>query len=303
MTDSSTQVAIETVGLTKRFGRETAVRDLTMRIPAGSTFGFIGPNGAGKSTTIKMLMGVLRRSAGEARVLGIDPAVDHLSVKQRVGYVPEHQFIFRWMRAGEAVSFCRSLYPKWNDKLCNELTRLFGVDLNKKVKQMSKGTVVKLSLLLAMSHEPDVLILDEPMAGLDPMVREEFLDGILQTATEHERTVLFSSHTLSDVQRMADAVGIINEGRLLVHCEVDALLNSTKRIRAVLSDGCQPERPPENMIWQRVNRREWLLSVKDFSTETVEQLRADNRLEQVEVMDMGLEDIFKDFVRGWRTSA
>lgn len=300
-TTGSSDLAVVLAGMTKRFGRQTAVHDLSLQIPKGTTLGFLGPNGAGKTTTIKVLMGLLARDCGEARVLGVDPSLDACAVKQRVGYVPEEQLIYRWMRVGEAIRFCRSFYPAWNDKLCAELLKLFALDTRKKVKHLSKGMVVKLSLLLALSHEPELLILDEPMAGLDPVAREELLDGVLQTLCDREQTVLFSSHTLSDVQRLADTIGIINEGRLLVHSGMDALLRSTKRIRAVLTDGCAPSRPPEHTIWQRVQNREWLLTVKDFSPATVERLRATNRLEQVEVIDLGLEDIFKDYVRGWRT--
>ena len=161
---------------------------------------------------------------------------------------------------------------------------------------------MKLSLLLAMSHEPDLLILDEPMAGLDPVAREELLDGVLRTVCDRNQTVLFSSHTLADVQRLADTIGIINEGRLLVHDSVDALLGSTKRIHAVLKDGAVPAGAPEGTIWQRVHDREWQLTVNDFSNDTLERLRAANRLEHFEVIDLGLEDIFKDYVRGWRAS-
>jgi ABC-2 type transport system ATP-binding protein len=158
-------------------------------------------------------------------------------------------------------------------------------------------------LLLAMSHEPELLVLDEPMAGLDPVIREELLDGVLQTVCDRRHTVFFSSHTLSDVQRLADAVGIIHEGRLMVHSDVDTLLKGTKRIRAVLEDGSTPACPPETMIWQRVQNREWLVTVRDFSADTVERLRATNPVEQVEVIDLPLEEIFKDYVRGWRASA
>jgi ABC-2 type transport system ATP-binding protein len=302
-TDKVSGVVVEVAGVTKRFGRQVAVQDLTLQIGKGQTLGLLGPNGAGKTTTIKLLMGLLRRDGGQVSVLGVDPAVDDVTVKRRVGYVPEQQFIYRWMRVREAIGFCRSVYPRWNDKVCAELLQLFNLDADKKVKNLSKGMVVKLSLLLAMSHEPEMLILDEPMAGLDPLVREELLDGVLQTICDRELTILFSSHTLADVQRMADMIGIMNEGRLLVHCGVDDLLRSTKRIRAVLKDGSVPSGVPTGTIWQRVANREWLLTVRDFSADTVERLRATNTLEQVEVTDVGLEDIFKDYVRGWRASA
>jgi len=302
-TGESSEKTVELAGVTKRFAKQTAVQDLSLQIPKGTGFGFIGPNGAGKTTTIKMIMGLLRSDAGRIVALGLDPVVDGLTLKQRVGYVPEQQVIHRWMRVREAIQFCRSFHATWNDTLCADLLGQFDLDPDKKVKQLSKGMVVKLSLLLAMSHEPELLILDEPMAGLDPVVREELLDGILQTICDREQTVVFSSHTLGDVQRLADAIGIINEGRLMVHCAVDDLLRRTKRIRAVLSDGSTPEHPPEGMIWQRVQNREWLLTVEDFSAETVAGLRATNALERVEVIDLGLEDIFKDYVRGWRASA
>lgn len=298
----ASEVAVELAGVTKRFKQQVAVKDLSLQIRQGTTLGLLGPNGAGKTTTIKMLMGLLPRDAGRVSVLGVDPAVEHVAVKQRVGYVPEQQFIYRWMRVREAISFCRSLYPQWNETRCSELLRLFQLGPEKKVKAMSKGMVVKLALLLALSHEPEMLVLDEPMAGLDPLVREELLDGVLQSVCERAPTIVFSSHTVADVQRMADVVGIMYEGRLLVHCGVDDLLRGTKRIRAVLKDGQAPAAVPPGTIWQRVQNREWLLTVRDFSAETVERLHTANRLEQLEVTDLGLEDIFKDFVRGWRAS-
>ncbi len=301
--DKTLELAVELVGVTKRFGRSTAVDDLSLRIPRGTAFGFLGVNGAGKTTTIKMLMGLLRGDAGLVAVLGIDPTQDAHAVKQRVGYVPEQQFIYRWMSVDEAVSFCRSLYPTWNDELCAQLLQLFRLEPRMKVKHLSKGMVVKLSLLLAMSHEPELLVLDEPMAGLDPIAREELLDGVLRTMCERDQTLVFSSHTLGDVRRMADRIGIIHEGRLLVQRGVDDLLANTKRIRAVLRDGEAPSKHPEGTIWQRVRNREWLLTVSNFSADTVEQLRASNRLDQIEVIDLGLEDVFKDYVRGWRASA
>ena len=297
---ADTRPAIEVVGLTKRFGRTTAVDDLSMRIAPGSTFGLIGPNGAGKTTTIKMLMGILRPTAGHAYVLGNEVLAEPLAVKQRVGYVPETHNIDRWMRVAEVVGFCRSLYDSWNDETCREMLELFGLDERKKVKHLSKGMLVKLSLVLAVSHEPEVLVLDEPMAGLDPLAREEFLDGVLRTICERGRTVLFSTHSLDDVQRLADTVGILYGGRLLVHRNIEELLASTKQIRATLTNGRRPEQLPVNTIWQQVRGREWSVTVANFTPETVQQVRAEDGVDHVEVIDLGLEDLFKDFVRGQR---
>lgn len=293
--------AIELVGLTKRFGRTMAVNNLSLTIPRGSTFGLLGPNGAGKSTTIKMLMGMLTISDGLVRLLGIDVAEDPVQVKQRVGYVPETHHIYRWMRVREVIGFCKSCFHTWNDETCREMVDLFGLDLEKKVKHLSKGMQVKLALLLAVSHEPELLLLDEPLSGLDPVAREDFLEGVLQTICERGQTVLISSHILDDVRRLADTVGILHEGRLLLHGNLDALLTSTKRIRATLRDGVRPQKVPEGTIWQRTEGREWTITVRDFSAEKVQQVQAIDGVEHVNVIDLGLEELFKDFIRGQRT--
>lgn len=294
--------AIELTGLTKRFGRTLAVSDLSLTIPRGSTFGLLGPNGAGKSTTIKMLMGMLSITAGEARLLGIDVAADPIQVKQRVGYVPETHHVYRWMRVGEAIGFCKSCFRTWNDQTCQEMVELFGLDLEKKVKHLSKGMQVKLALLLAVSHEPDLLLLDEPLSGLDPIAREEFLDGVLRTICDRGQTVLISSHMLDDVRRLADTVGILHEGKLLLHGNLDALLTSTKRICATLRDGCRPTQVPDGMIWQRIKGREWTITVRDFAPEKVQQVQAIEGVENARVVDLGLEELFKDFIRGQRVA-
>ena len=295
---SSEVLAVD--GLSKRFGATTAVNELRLSVAAGRTLGLLGVNGAGKTTTIKLLMGLLRRDAGMVRVLGVDPVADPLSVRRRVGYVPEQHLIHRWMRIGDAVAFCRPFFPTWNDALTGRLVTEFGLDPRKRVRHLSKGMLVKLSLVLALAHEPELLLLDEPMAGLDPIAREELLDGVLRSICERPRTILLSSHTLSDVQRLSDEIAILHEGRLLVHSPIDELLRRTKRIRAVLVDGCAPSERPAGLFWERVQNREWLLSVKDFEPATVELLRTRNRVENVQVIDIGLEDVFKDYVRSWR---
>ena len=295
--------AIELARLTKRFDSTLAVDELSLEVPRGTTFGLIGPNGAGKSTTIKMLMGLLSTTGGRARVLGIDPFAEPVRLKQRVGYVPESHHIYRWMRVEEVLGFCRSLYDTWNEQTCREMLGLFGLDPRKKVKHLSKGMLVKLSLLLAVSHDPELLVLDEPMAGLDPVAREEFLDGVLRTICERGQTVVFSTHSLDDVQRLADTVGILYGGRLLVHRNIEELLASTKRIRATLTADRPPGEPPENTIWQSVQGREWSITVGDFTLDTVERIRVLEGVGHVEVIDLALDDVFKDFIKGRRAAS
>jgi ABC-2 type transport system ATP-binding protein len=293
--------AIELTGLTKRYGSVAVVDNLSLSIPRGTTLGLIGPNGAGKSTTIKMLMGLLSRTAGHARILGIDVTENPSRLHQQVGYVPEFHNMYRWMRIEDVIWFARSFYATWNDDLCERLLDLFALDRRKKIKHLSKGMVAKVSLVVAISHEPDVLILDEPVSGVDAIAREEFLDGVLQSLVDRNCTVLFSSHTLDDVQRLADSVAMLYEGQLLVHCPVDELLSSAKRVRAVLRDGCLPRWQPRETIWQKVERREWQLTIHPYSPQLMEQLQSENPVDCVEVADLSLEDLFKHYVKGRRT--
>ncbi len=295
--------AIQLNELSKWFRRNDAVINLSLEIPRGTVFGLIGPNGAGKTTAIRTIMGLLRPSQGTVAVLGLDPIASPVAVRQRVGYVPETHHIYRWMRVEQVIGFSRAFFDKWNDDKCNALLKLFDLDPRQKVKHLSKGMLGKLGLLLAVSHEPELLILDEPMAGLDPVAREEVLDGVLRTIVDREQTVLISSHTMDDVQRLADSIGILYKGQLLLHRQLDDLLASTKRIRATLVNGHVPDTLPENLICQRVDGREWELTVDSFDAEQVELLRQQPAVEHVEVIDLGLEDLFKDLFRGKRATS
>lgn len=300
-TGTQTDLAIALSGVTKQFGTTVAVDGLSLSVKQGSTFGLIGPNGAGKSTTIKMMMGILRPTAGTIRVLGRDVATEAEEIKQRVGYVPELHFMDSWMRVKEVTGYCRSAYARWNDDVCREMLERFELDPTRKVAQMSKGMLVKLSLVLAVSHEPEMLLMDEPMAGLDPVAREEFLDGVLRTVCDRGQTVLLSTHALDDIQRIADEVGFLYGGRLLLQRNVEELLSSTRRIRATLTQESVPQQIPANVVWQHVEGRNWMVTVADFTPETLQQIEALPGVEHAEAIQIGLEDLFKDLVKGQRS--
>lgn len=290
-------VDLNICGLTKQYGGVTVVDNLTLEIPRGNFLGLIGANGAGKSTTLKMLAGMLSQTSGTAEVLGTkieDLQTEHIS---RIGYVPESHQIYRWMTIAEAVWFCKRLNPRWNDVTCADLLKLFRLDKAKKIKSLSKGMLAKLGLALAISHDPEVLLLDEPMSGLDPIAREEFLDGVLRTVTDRECTVILSSHSIDDVQRMSDSIGLIHQGRLLMHQPTEWILDETKRIRFVLDEG---ETPPklDSTVWARNENREWFITVSKFSPLMIEKLNHQQSVSHVEVQDLSLEEVYKDFVRG-----
>jgi ABC-2 type transport system ATP-binding protein len=294
----SSEPLIDVRGLTKAYGRSNVVDDVTFQIPRGSVFGLIGPNGAGKTTLIRMLLGMLSVTSGGARLLGLDVLTQADDVQRTVGYVPETPTMYRWMTVGEVIGFCRAFRETWREDVCEGLLERFELDKKKKVKHLSKGMQTKLSLLLALAYEPKVLILDEPTTGLDSIIREEFLEPVLGAVCDSGCTVLFSSHTIEDVERLADRVGILVNGRLLVDRTVQELLSTTRRVRAVLTDGCLPKATPRGAIWQSVDRREWLLTVTDFTDDTVRQLKASNCVDNVDVTDLSLNALFKDFVKG-----
>ncbi len=295
--------AIELMGLSKRFGRTLAVNNLSLRIPRGSTFGLLGPNGAGKSTTIRMLMGMLSFTAGQARVLGLDVVADAVQVKQRVGYVPEAHYIYRWMRIREAIGFCKSCFHSWNDQTCREMLELFGLDAEKKVKHLSKGMLTKLALLLAVSHEPEVLLLDEPLSGLDPVAREEFIDGVLRAICDRGQTVL----DLQPHARRRAAAGRHGGNPLR-----RATLAARKPGRLADFDETHLRHAPRRVPTQANAAGHGLAArsgagVDDhgagFRAQKVQQVQATEGVEQVRVVDLGLEELFKDFIRGQRVTS
>ena len=290
--------AIELESVSKRYGSVAAVNQLSLAIKPGTTFGLLGPNGAGKSTTIRMLVGLSQCDQGRISILGRDSENRTSDLKQRVGYVPEIHHLYRWMKVAEIVDFASSFYPTWDSELRDDLIEMFELPPDRKVKALSKGMTSKLGLLLALAHRPEVLILDEPTSGLDPLVREEFIDGVLMTGGESNRTTLFSSHHVDDVERIADEIGIMFNGQLIMHESVDDMRSRVKRIRAVLKDGSLPRSTPEQAIWQKVNRREWDLTIYPFADEVVKQVNHSNPIEQIDVIDLSLEEIFKDAIRG-----
>ena len=224
---------IETAGLSLRYGRTEAVRNLTMEVPEGSVYALVGPNGAGKTTTIKSLMSLLRPSSGRASVLGIDSRHAGPASLQRIGYVSENQELPLWMTASDLLAYCAPFYPSWDSAFASTLAKQLALPLDKPLKACSRGTRMKAALVASLAYHPELLVLDEPFAGLDALVREEFAQGILEAAGgERPWTVFISSHDIDEVERLADWIGVINEGRLELAEPVSSLLARFRRIEA-----------------------------------------------------------------------
>jgi len=293
----ATEFDIQIDGLTKDYGGTKVVDGLTINIQKGQFLGLIGANGAGKSTTLRMLVGMLDPSGGSANVLGTSiDKISHETLK-RIGYVPDSLQIYRWMTVGQAIKFCKGLNPRWDDSTCQSLLQLFSLDSKKKVKSLSKGMLGKLNLLLAISICPEVLILDEPMSGLDPIAREEFLDGVLKSLSDRKCTVILSSHSIEDVQRMSDSIAILHQGKLLLHEETDVILEQTRRVQFAIED---PQKLPkiDGLIWSSLDHREFVGSVRVTDSLQIEKLKYNQNIRNLTVSPIGLEEIYKDYVKG-----
>lgn len=289
--------AIELDGIQKVFGDNTAVDKLTLAVPAGSVFGFLGRNGAGKTTTIKMMLGLLKPDGGGGRILGSDIVRDSVAVRRRIGYVAEVQNLYGYMSVEEILRFCRSFYPAWNDRLAAKYLDFFHLPKREKIKNLSKGMKTQLALTLAMAPEPELLVLDEPTAGLDTINRQEFLRIILEELAVEGRTVFFSSHQLHDVERVADTVAIINHGRLVEIRDVDELKTSIKKIRVVFQ-----HEPDENLfvfpgiVKAKKEGSPYLVSVENNLQEILMRLKSVPFF-TLDIIDRNLEDIFIEKVR------
>jgi len=202
--------------LTRRFGATKALDSVSLSLPRGAVYGLVGANGAGKTTLIRHILGLLRAESGSVRVFGLDPVADPVGVLSRIGYLSEENDLPGWMRVDELIRYTSAFYPKWDDAYAEELRRAFALDPAAKIKDLSKGQRARAGLLIALAHRPELLVLDEPSSGLDPIVRRDILGAVIRTIADEGRTVLFSSHLLEEVEEVADHVTMIAGGRIVL---------------------------------------------------------------------------------------
>jgi ABC-type multidrug transport system ATPase subunit len=235
---------IETERLTRRFGRNEAVSELSFQVPAGSIYALLGPNGAGKSTTIKVLMNLLEPTAGHASVLGVRSTSLGADNMTRIGYVSENQKLPESMTVDQLLAFCKPLYPDWDDALCAELVRRFDLPPRQKIASFSRGMKMKAATVTALAFRPRLLVLDEPFSGLDPLVRDEIVEGMLEMVGKGEWSVLVSSHDLSEIENLADHVGFIRQGRMIASEPIESLQQRFREVEVTL-----PEPQPLPLEW------------------------------------------------------
>jgi len=235
---------IRTIDLTKRYRRVTALDGLNLEIPEGSVFGLVGPNGAGKTTAIKTIMNILQPDAGKAEVLGIDSR--HIGPEQlaHIGYVSENQEQPEWMTVEYLLAYLKPFYPTWDDARAQELVAQFELPSDRKLRHLSRGMRMKAALASSLAYRPQLLVLDEPFSGLDPVVREDLIGGIIDSA--QETTILVSSHDLAEIESFASHIAYLDSGRLRFAEEMTSLSARFREVEVTLD---QPANTPETREW------------------------------------------------------
>lgn len=214
-TTMQSDVAVNVENLSRRFRGTSALKNVSLQVPVGSIFGLIGLNGAGKTTLIRHLIGSLKAQSGTVTVLGEDPVRNPEGVLKKIGYLTEEDSLPKWMRVGDLTDFARAVYPGWDDHYAKQLCEAFSLGRGTRLQSLSKGQRARAGLLIAIAHRPELLVLDEPSSGLDPIARSDILEAIIRTISEDGRTVLFSSHLLDEVDRVCDSVAVMREGQII----------------------------------------------------------------------------------------
>ena len=252
---------VEIRELSRQFGSKAALAGVSLDVPRGMVLGLVGENGAGKTTLIKHILGLYQARTGSVRAFGLDPVKDPVGVLGRIGYLSEDRDLPDWMRVGELMRYTQAFYPKWDEAFAEQLRAMFDLDPGQKIKSLSRGQRAQTGLLVALAHRPDLLLLDEPSSGLDPVVRRDILSAIIRTVADEGRTVLFSSHLLDEVERVADRIAMIHAGRIVMDAPLDRIKETHRRLTLRFSEP-QPAAPPlPGMLSCEGSGQEWTVLV------------------------------------------
>ncbi len=243
--------------LSRRFGKNQALEQVNLEVRPGIVFGLVGENGAGKTTLIKHLLGLLKAQQGRVRVLGHDPVQNPVEVLGNIGYLSEQRDLPERMTIGQLIRYQQAFFPNWDEVYAHQLGETFQLDLGQRIDRLSRGQRARTGLLAALAHRPRLLVLDEPSSGLDPVVRRDILGAIIRSVTEEGRNVLFSSHLLDEVQRVADEVAMLHRGRIVLCGPLEQILGNHHRLTVRFTQP-QAEAPnfPGSGAWSG-ERHEW----------------------------------------------
>jgi ABC-2 type transport system ATP-binding protein len=290
------EAAILTEGLSKSFGAQAAVSALSLKIQTGAVYGFLGRNGAGKTTTMRMLLGLVRPTKGSARVLGLDPAKEPelLRILERVGFVPQRKQLYGWATPAELVRMNKAYFPSWSDDAAAGLAKRLEIPMKMPFKKLSIGNQSKVALLLALAQGADILILDEPTAGLDPVMVDEILRTLIEDHISQGRTIFVSSHHLGEVEQICDWVGVLEEGRLLLESRLEEI---RQEFRLVIASGeGLPVATSPNLVSATTDGRFRRYVVTREAERFAAELRGQGAT-ILEVSPLGLRELFLHLVR------
>lgn len=293
--------AIETNGLRYAVGKTFQISGFDMHVPQGAVYGFLGPNGAGKTTTIRLLIGLLRAQGGRVTVLGEPMPEACPSVMARTGYLPEKPHVYPSLTVGEATDLHRAFYPTWDDTWADDLRRQLMLDPSRRIATLSKGEAGKLLILLALAQRPELLVLDEPTDGLDPVVRRDILTAVLEYVTDRSATVLISSHLVHELERICDWVGLLDGGRLVAELPMQEFKSGLKRLRITAAPPDVASAPFTVLSRERSHGsvehwvvRGWAPGMHEYLATSGASVR--------EVVDLDLEEGFVEMLR-WSREA
>jgi len=282
---------IEVQGVVKYFGGRCVLDGIDLKVPKGCIYGLLGRNGVGKTTLIRMLMGLDWPTRGQMSLLGADSALLPPAVKGRIGYCAEGHHLIQDYRVGRLVDLCKALSLRWDQGFLDQMTDAFRLPMDRKVKDLSAGMRAQLNLALSLATDPELLILDDPTLGLDTVARRQFLELAIDLIQRQGRTILFSSHILGDVERIADRIGIMVAGKLVVDCSLEQLRHRIKKVRLVFADAAPPDLCLTEVINRRVQGREVTLTVANWNGQKQAMIEALRPVDYSEIQ-MGLEDLF-----------
>ena len=288
---------IQLQSIVKRYGSQLALDRVSLDVPRGVVCALLGENGAGKTTAIRILLGLNEPDAGTATVLGLNSTEHGQIIRSRVGYVPERPTLYDWMTVSEIGWFTSGFYPDGFLERYLHLAGDYHLPLKQKIKNLSKGMRAKVSLALALAHEPQVLILDEPTSGLDTLVRREFLEGMVDIAAAG-RTVLLSSHQIGEVERVADIVAILRAGKLVLVERLETLKDQIRELNITLAENTPSvPRLPGEILSERRHRHQWQVLVRGMSENELAALNSHSGIQELRIRTPSLEEIFVAYLK------
>jgi ABC-2 type transport system ATP-binding protein len=289
-----TETLVSARALGKSLDGKTILHDITVEVKPGAVVGIIGKNGAGKTTLLEILLGFSPATSGNSQLFGHDSFTLPAAIKGRIGFVPQQDELVNLLTGRQQLALTAALHGRWNDALISRLADSWDVPLDRLIQSLSGGERQKLSILLALGHEPDLLLLDEPVASLDPISRRQFLQEMIEIAAAQTRTLLFSTHIISDLERIADQIWIVRHGAIAWAGPLDALKESVVRLTLTSENALPAVLPLSNPVSQRVEGPRATAVVSNWSEQ--ERLRLRQQLGvDIEVEPLSLEDIFVEF--------